>query len=1059
MFSDWSPSYIPQLSLRRAKLFCTVFSFFSLVFYTLPSYGQYEEIDIKIYDFDEGLSHRNVFNIQQDSTGYIWLATINGLNRFDGYSFIKYDSRSTTNPLPFDAISDMHIDPSNRICLANPDYLTFLYPETNQVDTVRIKTGAIVRRESLVPYNLTMDERGDMWFSAFDEKSARTTIYKMDKEGLVEEVTKAKGSYQKRPIAAFDGKMFVGAYENEVWEFDTDGKRLNTYEFPLSKTSRDQTRSRVVQMQLARGRLWALLADGHLYYLEKSGGRFIPHPINVVLPKGGLCSALLVEENGNLWIGGQSILWHYDATAELLIDYSTRIQQSLKNLASFRQIFRDHSGVVWIASDFGAIKITPSDHLFNQYLSGGNENCSNVLCSTRGITEDDRGNIYISYYNSIHIFEPNRNAVRPLFPFRDYFNFPFGITYFDGSLFTGNGLKIDLETLQIDTVLNENSSDLGAIIADQEDRIWFGYEDKMLLYFPDDDLLIPFEDRYGFWKATDGTISYLHEGQESDYIWVATSNNGVYGVDKSAGREVHYSAEESSPVLLSSNQINAVYEDTLGYLWLATAVGLHRIELQTNDLRVYTTEDGLPNNFINGILSEGDSCIWASTDDGLCRFSLGKEKCLNFFQRDGLSANEFNRMSFYKATDGRMYFGGLNGINAFYPGKQFLEKKVQRKDTPMMFTSLSKFDGKEDHLSVQNYGLSANESLHFSYLDKFFTFNFALADYRQPLQNLYSYKLEPYEKEWSVATPSNLVRYNNVPAGEYTFRVRSKVGKGDWNPEELGIKVQVEEAYYRTWWFLTLMLGLFLGGTYGFIRYRVYSLKKREADLEMLVKERTQELEEEKHKSEELLLNILPAETAEELKKFGVSKAKRHEFVTVMFSDFKGFSKIAEQMDPEELVAEIDFCFRAFDQIMDRHGLEKIKTIGDAYMCVGGISDKDSAEEANAVVKAALEIQEFMASIAIERKLHDEHYFEARIGIHTGPVVAGIVGIKKFAYDIWGDTVNIASRMETYGEAGKVNISEFTHKLIQDEYNFSDHGKYTENNGEDIEMYFVDSMK
>jgi class 3 adenylate cyclase len=203
-----------------------------------------------------------------------------------------------------------------------------------------------------------------------------------------------------------------------------------------------------------------------------------------------------------------------------------------------------------------------------------------------------------------------------------------------------------------------------------------------------------------------------------------------------------------------------------------------------------------------------------------------------------------------------------------------------------------------------------------------------------------------------------------------------------------------------------------------------------------------------------LLLNILPAGLAEELKQNGFAKAKRHERVSVMFSDFKDFSKISEQLEPEELVAEIDHCFRAFDEITERHGLEKIKTIGDAYLLVGGISEK-AEDQARRVVLAALEIQEFMSAIAVERKLNNQHFFEARIGIHTGPLVAGIVGIKKFAYDIWGDTVNVASRMETYGIVGKVNLSGRTYELVKDDFLCSPNGRYSENNA-DIEMFLVD---
>ena len=241
----------------------------------------------------------------------------------------------------------------------------------------------------------------------------------------------------------------------------------------------------------------------------------------------------------------------------------------------------------------------------------------------------------------------------------------------------------------------------------------------------------------------------------------------------------------------------------------------------------------------------------------------------------------------------------------------------------------------------------------------------------------------------------------------------------------------------------------------GAVRYRIYTIKKRERVLEAVVKARTQELEKEKHKSEELLLNILPHETAEELKRFGAAKAKRHNLVTVMFSDFKGFTRISGMLEPEDLVAEIDKCFRAFDEIIERHGLEKIKTVGDAYLCVGGITST-GPDEAVRVIKAGLEIQEFMRGIGIEQELSHRPVFEARIGIHTGPVVAGIVGIKKFAYDIWGDTVNLASRMETYGEVGRVNISETTYMAVKEHFRCKYHGQFSEDISNPINMYLVE---
>jgi class 3 adenylate cyclase/ligand-binding sensor domain-containing protein len=1028
--------------------------FCCFLFCLKPAFAQLNDVEIKVYDFDDGLSHRNVFKVGQDSRGFIWAATINGLNRFDGLQFISYNSSSQHNQIPFDAISDLHIDQDNHLWLANPDYITILDAENNTYDTLKIKDGPVIRRESWVPNNLFQDSDKGVWMASYDERSAQTYIQFVGPDLSHATLFTVDGQYTKRPITQVEEYIYIGAFENELWQLSTEGDLLKKFYLPSPEGGRSS--HRVMQLQAQGSVLWVLLSDGHLYSLKRGADTFQLHPASKRIADQGLVSALLVEENGDFWIGGESVLWHYDALKNEIQDFDAPIRQIVKNTTTYRQIFKDQSDVIWVASNFGLTKIVQSNDLFTSYLSGGSEYCSNVYCSTRGITEDDEGNIYISYYNSIHVLNPNTNSIKLLFPSNDYFNYPFGITYHDKALYTGNGRRIDLETLEVDTLFNQPNIDLGAVIVDRDGLMWFGFQHWLYLYNPKTGVIEEYRDREGGWKEEDGDISYIYQGKTNDYIWIGTNGNGIFKIEKSRGRIAHYTSHELSRIKLNNDRINALYEDKNQQLWAASGNGLMRIDILNTTLRTFTTEDGLPNNFINGILPEGDSCMWASTDNGLCRFSTAKENCINFFSQDGLSSNEFNRISFYKANDGRMYFGGLNGVNAFYPSPRFLEQREEQEEAKLLFTAFSKYDGDQDSITVRNHGLDNNERLILSPWDRFFTFSFALGDYRHPRENQFTYILEGYDDSWSSPNSLNIVRYNNIPAGNYTFRVRAIAGKGEYYKDELQVKLRIKEAYYNTWWFW-LIIGLLLtGGIYGFMRYRIYRIQQREKALEKLVKERTQELEVEKQKSEELLLNILPAETAEELKQHGSAKAKRHELVTVMFSDFKGFTKISEQMDPEELVAEIDFCFRAFDEIMDKHGLEKIKTVGDAYLCVGGISNMDDTEEAIRVVKAALEIQEFLHGIGIEKQLNKEPYFEARIGIHTGPVVAGIVGIKKFAYDIWGDTVNVASRMETHSEAGRVNISGVTYDLVQPNFKCSFQGQFTEKDHENIDMYFVD---
>jgi len=224
-----------------------------------------------------------------------------------------------------------------------------------------------------------------------------------------------------------------------------------------------------------------------------------------------------------------------------------------------------------------------------------------------------------------------------------------------------------------------------------------------------------------------------------------------------------------------------------------------------------------------------------------------------------------------------------------------------------------------------------------------------------------------------------------------------------------------------------------------FFIFKNYNIQKRS----------NQMLSVEKRKSENLLLNILPSEVAEELKENGYAEARQFDDVTVIFTDFVNFTQTAEQLSPQALVQELHECFTAFDNIIERNGLEKIKTVGDAYLAVCGLPTADP-NHAQKTVQAALYIRDFIA----ERK-NQKKVFEIRIGIHSGSVVAGIVGVKKFAYDIWGDTVNTAARMEQSGEAGKINISETTHELVKDDFECAYRGKITAKGKGEIDMYFV----
>ncbi len=213
----------------------------------------------------------------------------------------------------------------------------------------------------------------------------------------------------------------------------------------------------------------------------------------------------------------------------------------------------------------------------------------------------------------------------------------------------------------------------------------------------------------------------------------------------------------------------------------------------------------------------------------------------------------------------------------------------------------------------------------------------------------------------------------------------------------------------------------------------------------------------ERQKSDKLLLNILPEKVAAELKETGRSQPEYFECASVLFTDFKGFTAIAEVMSPGELVSELDYCFSFFDSVTERYRLEKLKTIGDSYMAAGGLPIRNLTHAADCVL-AALEVQRFMMQIQNIKKEAGLPYWELRLGIHSGPVVAGVIGEKKFAYDVWGDTVNMASRCESSGEPGKINISESTYNLVSEYFQCENRGKVSAKNKGEVSMYFVTGL-
>ena len=320
----------------------------------------------------------------------------------------------------------------------------------------------------------------------------------------------------------------------------------------------------------------------------------------------------------------------------------------------------------------------------------------------------------------------------------------------------------------------------------------------------------------------------------------------------------------------------------------------------------------------------------------------------------------------------------------------------------------------------------------------------------------FQFLLDGFDKNRTQWQKNGFKEYTNLPAGHYIIHAWfRKAGSVLAETDPLSFKIKPLWYFSKLAITLYLLLSLLLiWMIYGSLELRY---ARKQYILEQIINKRTEDLIEQKEKSEALLANVLPKNTADEIMAKGKATKIKYNFVTVLFSDIQGFTQIAEEMNPEVLIDELDKFFFHFDSVVEKYRIEKIKTIGDAYMCAGGIPEKNRTNPVE-VILAALEMQQYMSRLKESSQIQGMKYWDIRIGIHTGTVIAGVVGHKKLSYDIWGDTVNTASRMESSGEAGKINISGTTYEFAKEFFVCQHRGKMPVKYKGELDMYFVEGI-
>ena len=984
----------------------TSFLFMYLVFSSLITP---QSLFLEYFTTDEGLAQNTVFSILQDSENYLWFATEVGVSRFNGIDFESFEVRhglvsSTVRFLYEDSRKNIWMGTTNGISRFSDRSFVNFNTEQGLTDNYI--------------YSILEDDEGYMWFSTRSggiSKLVDNRFINMSAEAGYE----LENVFTSRKDSR--GRLWFGTLGSGVLLYENNSFVKYTVKDGLpSNNVRSIYEDRYNQ-------IWFGTDKGVAVFKDETKREFARVP---EIPNYEVRS-IIEDLRGNIWIGfyGNGICMFNGEKSRFynLIGFeSEHIQTAI----------RDERGDIWFGSFLGGVGKLPADWI-ESYTEIDKLADDNVFA----IAEDHEGNLYFGHFGyGVTILKKN------------------GTEY----LSVKNGLISDK---------------VASILVDKNNNIWFGTLDgasrlsgKKITNFNksdgmyDDLVLDMLEDRKGdIWFASSGGVSKysplenkfvmtlggedglkkgwindIHE-DPSGNIWFATEMQGVVKYD---GESITVYDTSNG---LKANYVMSITQDKLGNYWFATdGGGISRFDGQT--IENLTLKEGLSEDVCYFIM-ENLGYLYIGTTNGLTKFdyinyeTMGKASFKYYTRSNGLPSAELNQGAYCKDNKGFLWFGTQKGVAKIDPDLQ-----PEPFPPKVYFKEVYVSDGKTD-ITLDESG---NNEL--KYNQNNLTFQFYTIAFVDPKSIVFNFRLDGIENNWTESTQRS-VSYRALPYSKYEFIVRAKNSDGIWS-ELKSFKFEIKPPFYATWWFTVLSFFAIFSLIYYMYRYKTYQVKKRNEELAEMVMERTRELEEEKIKSDQLLHNILPARLVDELKLSGKVEPREFKNISILFTDFQEFSYASSVLPADKLVSELNQIFGVFDQIVDKYSLEKLKTIGDSYMVAGGIP-KETDDHALRIVCAAIEMQKTIQL----RNDNSPIKWEMRSGIHSGNVIAGIVGTKKFTYDVWGDTVNIASRMETSGETGRINISGYTYMLIKEYFECDYRGKIDAKGKGKIDMYYIKNIK
>ena len=970
----------------------------------------------------DGLPGMTITAIMQDQKGYIYIGTYDGLVRFDGIEFVNF-TRTVDPKYDFASVRAIFQDSNGNLWVGhNDEGVTCLKP-----------SGEIIKytTENGIPHNsvraICEDHSGNIWLGTASGLCYLTPAQKvMQPTGLHELGQETIQVSQLYCDTA--GRIWVStAIENDLFVYSN--KKIERFT-GITKI-KDPSVNEVTQDR--SGAFWFGVAPHFAVRIKENEETVFD--ISHDHLEGTVVNSIIQDTAGDFWFASDSgitilhngMYTYYDKRNGIADDY-------------INEIFQDHEGNIWIAYNRGGI----------EKMSHGKFRTISMPIAINAICEDKgRGLTWLGADDGLYCYDKDNKFIEN-----------------DLTNLTKGARVRHLEITSDNEILISTYSDLSQIrlSPDNSIKVWStgdglaGLKCRVAIKTKTGDYYVGTTQGLSIIDGKTGAITNITRdtGFENEFImalfedkegniWVGTDGGGIYILkDKEIYR--HF----KSDLGLAGNVIFKIAEID-NDIWITTGTGISKYLAETNSFFNFNSRNGLGIDSVFQMICDYTRTIWMTSNKGVLSLNLsemqdvaaGKKSKVSpkfYGNSDGLITGGVTSTSVSTQDSlGRIWFTLIDGFAIYDPVKSGKNQIAPKIEIQQYTIDNNKYDYNGEKIILQPSAKRLSI--------KFTGLSFISSD-----QMRFRYKLGGFEQDYSDWSTLRNVSYTNLKPGTYEFTVISQNSDEIESAPTEPIIIIKKPYIWQHVWFWVLIILIIIATAALIVLHKIRKMRRYQIELEQKVEERTHELKLEKEKSESLLLNILPKEVAKELTEHpNQTIAKKFPNVTVLFTDIVGFTKMSDGMTAEEVVTMLNKMISKFDERAKREGIEKIKTIGDAYMAATGLSE-------DADNKGALKMVHYTQGLMDDVKAFNDKSsvkIQIRLGINTGNLVAGVIGKSKFIYDIWGDTVNVASRMESTGEPMKIHVTESTYEQTKDSFPYSSGVEVAVKGKGEMKTYFL----